>query len=43
MKSGVLPLDKIVSHQLPVSRVQEGINLLRQGQAIKVVLHPEEY
>ena len=43
MKSGVLPLDKIVSHQFPVSRVHEGITLLRQGQAIKVVLHPEEY
>jgi threonine dehydrogenase-like Zn-dependent dehydrogenase len=43
MKSGVLPLDKIVSHQLPLSRVHEGINLLRQGLAIKVVLHPEAY
>ena len=43
MKSGVLPLDKIVSHQLPLSRVHEGINLLRQGKAIKIILHPEAY
>jgi (R,R)-butanediol dehydrogenase/meso-butanediol dehydrogenase/diacetyl reductase len=43
MRSGVLPLEKIVSHQLPLSRVHEGINLLRQGKAIKVVLHPEAY
>lgn len=43
MRSGVLPLEKIVSHQLPVSRVNEGINLLRQGKAIKVILHPESY
>jgi threonine dehydrogenase-like Zn-dependent dehydrogenase len=43
LESGVLPLDKIVSHQLPLSRVHEGINLLRQGNAIKIVLHPEAY
>jgi threonine dehydrogenase-like Zn-dependent dehydrogenase len=43
MRSGVLPLEKIVSHQLPVSRVHEGISLLRQGKAIKVILHPEAY
>jgi len=43
MQSGVLPLERIVSHQLPLSRVHEGINLLRQGQAIKVILHPEAY
>jgi Zn-dependent alcohol dehydrogenase len=43
MQSGVLPLERIVSHQLPLSRVHEGINLLRQGKAIKVILHPEAY
>ncbi len=43
MRSGDLPLEKIVSHQLPVSRVHEGISLLRQGKAIKVILHPEAY
>ena len=43
LESGVLPLERIVSHRLPLSRVHEGIELLRRGQAIKVVLHPEEY
>jgi threonine dehydrogenase-like Zn-dependent dehydrogenase len=43
LASGVLPLEKIVSHRLPLSRVHEGIELLRQGKAIKIVLHPEAY
>ena len=43
LASGVLPLEKIVSHRLPLSRVHEGIDLLRQGKAIKIVLHPEAY
>ncbi len=43
LQSGVLPLERIVSHRLPLPRVHEGIDLLRQGKAIKVILHPEEY
>jgi threonine dehydrogenase-like Zn-dependent dehydrogenase len=42
IESGVLPLDVIVSHRLPLSKVDEGLELLRQGNAIKVILHPEE-
>lgn len=41
LASGVLPLERIVSHRLPLSRVHEGLELLRRGQAIKIVLHPE--
>jgi threonine dehydrogenase-like Zn-dependent dehydrogenase len=41
IESGVLPLDSVVSHRLPLSKVHEGIELLRKGQAIKVILHPE--
>jgi len=41
LASGVLPLEHVVSHRLPLSRVHEGIELLRRGEAIKIVLHPE--
>ncbi len=41
LASGVLPLEHIVSHRLPLSKVHEGIALLRAGQAIKIVLRPE--
>jgi len=42
MESGVLPLEKIVSHRLPLSKVHEGLELLREGKGIKIILHPEE-
>ena len=42
IESGILPLEKIVSHRLALSRVHEGLDLLRKGQAIKVILHPED-
>jgi threonine dehydrogenase-like Zn-dependent dehydrogenase len=42
IESGVLPLDRIVSHRLPLSKIHEGIQLLQQGKAIKVILYPED-
>ncbi len=43
IESGVLPLEKIVSHQFPLSKIHEGLALLRQGNGLKIILHPEEY
>jgi threonine dehydrogenase-like Zn-dependent dehydrogenase len=43
LESGQLPLDKIVSHRLPLSKVHKGIELLRQGKGLKIILEPEEY
>jgi threonine dehydrogenase-like Zn-dependent dehydrogenase len=42
MESGILPLETIVSHRLPLSKIHEGLDLLRQGKGIKVVLEPEQ-
>jgi threonine dehydrogenase-like Zn-dependent dehydrogenase len=42
LESGILPLDRVVSHRLPLSKVHEGIQLLQRGEAIKVILHPED-
>lgn len=42
MESERLPLDVIVSHQLPLRRVHEGIDLLRAGKGLKIVLRPED-
>jgi threonine dehydrogenase-like Zn-dependent dehydrogenase len=41
IESGVLPLEKVVSHRLPLAKVHEGLALLRAGKAIKVILYPE--
>ena len=39
--SGRYPLEKLVSHVLPLEQANEGLGLLRAKQAIKVVLTPE--
>lgn len=43
IESGLLPLEEIVTHKLPLSEYQKGLDLLRSGQALKVVIYPEEY
>ena len=41
IESGSLPLDRICSHQLPISRFQEGLDLVHSGtESIKVSLIP---
>jgi threonine dehydrogenase-like Zn-dependent dehydrogenase len=43
MESGALPLERIASHRLPLSQVHKGLELLRQGNGLKIILEPEEY
>lgn len=40
MESGKLPLEKIVSHRMPLSKVHEAIDMMRAGKALKIVLQP---
>ncbi|HEX2863562.1 MAG TPA: L-threonine 3-dehydrogenase [Deinococcales bacterium] len=39
--SGKVDLRQVISHDLPMSRFEEGFDLVNAGQAVKVVLHPE--
>jgi threonine dehydrogenase-like Zn-dependent dehydrogenase len=43
LEDGVLPMDRIVTHRLPLSQVHDGIALARAGEAVKVVCHPDEH
>lgn len=38
--SPTFPTEKFITHILPLERIQEGIQLTKTGEAIKVVLHP---
>lgn len=38
--SDVFPAEKFITHTLPLDQINEGIQLTRTGEAIKVVLHP---
>ncbi|MDL2259206.1 alcohol dehydrogenase catalytic domain-containing protein [Eubacteriales bacterium OttesenSCG-928-K08] len=42
IESNILPLDVIASHVLPLSKYQEGLDLLRAGKALKVIMYPED-
>ena len=42
LESGALPMDRICSHQLPLARFQEGLDLVSDGsRSMKVSLIPE--
>jgi threonine dehydrogenase-like Zn-dependent dehydrogenase len=42
LESGILPMDRICTHQLPVSRFQEGLDLVADGRtSVKVSLIPD--
>jgi L-iditol 2-dehydrogenase len=36
-----LPVEKLITHRLPLSRVPEGYALLRRAEALKVVFYPQ--
>ena len=41
LEKGLLPMDKIITHQMPLSDFQQGIDLVASGQeSIKVTLMP---
>jgi threonine dehydrogenase-like Zn-dependent dehydrogenase len=40
LESGRLPLEKLITHRLPLSAFGQALELLRQGQAVKVILEP---
>jgi threonine dehydrogenase-like Zn-dependent dehydrogenase len=41
LEKGLLPMDKIITHQLPLSSFHEGMNMVASGkQSIKVTLAP---
>lgn len=37
-----LGLEELVTYELPLSRIEEGIQLMREKKAIKVVIYPQE-
>lgn len=40
IESGVLGLDKLITHRLPLEKIHEGLELLREGKALKVMINP---
>jgi len=42
LEAGLLPIDQIVSHKLPLEELHEGIGLIRRGDGIKIMLIPNK-
>lgn len=40
LRDGRIPADKLISHRLPLSQFDEGVQLARSGKALKVVFMP---
>lgn len=40
IESGVLDLSKLITHTLPLSETQKGIDLLRRGEGIEILIDP---
>jgi len=40
VQSGVLDLEKLITHRLPLKEVHAGIDLMRKGEGVKIVLFP---
>ena len=37
-----LPLEKLVTHRFPLEQIHEGIDLMREGKAMKIIIYPQE-
>lgn len=40
LESGILPLQKLVTHKLPLEDIQIGIDAMRKGEALEVIIYP---
>jgi (R,R)-butanediol dehydrogenase / meso-butanediol dehydrogenase / diacetyl reductase len=40
LEAGLLPLEKLVTHRLPLGQIGEGFEAMRAREAIKVVAAP---
>ena len=40
VEDGVLNLGKLITHRLPLKKIHKGIDLMRKGEAVKIILFP---
>ena len=42
IESGLVPVEQLITHRLPLDRIQQGFDLVcRGGEALKVIIHPQ--
>ncbi|MCX7795359.1 MAG: zinc-dependent alcohol dehydrogenase family protein [bacterium] len=40
LESGNVPVEKLVTHKLPLEKLQEGIEIMKRGEGIKILINP---
>ena len=38
----LIPAEKVITHRLPLSAINEGFDLMRKGECFKVILDPTQ-
>ena len=42
LEAGVIPVEKIITHRLPMSKFEEGLDQMRKGLGLEVILYPDD-
>lgn len=42
LEAGIIPVEKIITHKLPMSKFAEGLDAMRKGVGLEVILYPDE-
>lgn len=42
LNSGLIPVEKMITHRLPMSKFEEGLEAMRKGVGLEVILYPDE-
>lgn len=42
LNAGVIPVEKMITHRLPMSKFEEGFEAMRKGVGLEVILYPDE-
>lgn len=40
LDAGLIPVEKIITHRLPLSEFGKGLEAMRNGEALEVILYP---
>ncbi|MGM9563001.1 MAG: zinc-binding dehydrogenase [Faecousia sp.] len=41
LSAGIIPVEKLITHRLPLSKFEEGLDAMRKGLGLEVILYPD--
>ena len=40
LEAGILNVERLITHRFPLEKISEGLEVMRKGEAIKVIIKP---